>query len=251
MKIRPRIIPVLLYKKGGLVKTTAFKKPQYIGDPINAVKIFNDKEVDELIFLDIDATKENRPPGFDYIKEVAGECFMPLAYGGGITTLNDIEKLVKGGVEKVCINSKATDDPAFIAEAAEKFATSTIVVSIDIGKDFLGNYHIFSHGGTKKSNFKPVEFAKMVEQYGAGEILVNSIDRDGTQSGYDLKLISLIALAVNIPVIACGGAAVVKDFSLAIEAGASAAAAGSMFVFTGKYKAVLINFPSNNDLQRD
>ncbi len=244
--VPPRIIPVLLYNKEseGLVKTFRFKKPVYIGDAINAVKIFNEKEVDEIILLDISATAENRKPEFQFVWEIAGECFMPLGYGGGITALQDIEILIRSGVEKVILNSAAVERPAFISEAVKNFGTSTIVVSIDVKKDTWGNSIVFSQGGTKKSRYRPIEFATIAEQMGAGEIMLNAIDRDGTQQGYDLELIHKVASAVTVPLIACGGAGNVQDLYTAINAGANAAAAGSMFVFSGKQRAVLINFPN-------
>lgn len=245
MTIPPRIIPVLLYKREseGLVKTVRFKKPVYIGDAFNAVKIFNEKEVDELILLDISATVGRCKPDFQLIREIAGECFMPLGYGGGITALQDIETLIRNGVEKAILNSAAVERPAFISEAAKRFGTSTIVVSMDVKTDVWGNPFVFSHGGTKKSKYRPAEFAVIAEQMGAGEIMLNSVDRDGTQQGYDIELIHRVAEAVTVPLVACGGAGHVQDLYAAINAGANAAAAGSMFVFAGKQRAVLINYP--------
>jgi imidazole glycerol-phosphate synthase subunit HisF len=247
--LMPRVIPVLLFSKGGLYKTTRFKNPVYVGDPINAVKIFNEKEVDELVFTDIAATPEGRRPDFERIKEIAGECFMPLCYGGGIRSIEDIKAVIGCGVEKVAINSLAVEKPEFIREAASELASSTIVVSIDVKKDFFGKRHVYSHSGTRRTDKHPVEFASLMERMGAGEILLTSIDKDGTQTGYDLELIKMVSEAVSIPVIACGGAGRVGDFSQALEARASAVAAGSMFVFYGKRRAVLINFPSQQELK--
>jgi imidazole glycerol-phosphate synthase subunit HisF len=248
--LMPRVIPVLLFREGGLYKTTRFKDPVYVGDPINAVKIFNEKEVDELVFVDISATTEKRRPNFERIKEIAGECFMPLCYGGGVRSIDDAKQVIACGVEKVAINTQAVESPDFVRDAASEMASSTIVVSIDVKRDFFGKYHIHTHGGKKRSDWHPVEFAILMEKMGAGEILLNSIDRDGTQKGYDLELIRSVADAVSIPVIACGGAARVTDFSQALENHASAVAAGSMFVFHGRHRAVLISFPSQQELKR-
>jgi cyclase len=248
--LMPRVIPVLLYRNGGLYKTVRFKDPVYVGDPINAVRIFNEKEVDELVFLDITATAERKKPSFDYIREIAGECFMPLCYGGGVRTVEDARAVVACGVEKVAINSFAVENPGFIKEAASELANSTIVVSIDAKRDVFGKHRVYSHNGSRKSKWHPAEFALMIQEMGAGEILLNSIERDGTQKGYDLELIGAVAGAVDIPVIACGGAGGVEDFSRALKRQASAVAAGSMFVFHGRHRAVLINFPSQQELGR-
>ncbi len=246
----PRVIPVLLLKNEGLVKTVQFKDPKYLGDPLNAVRIFNEKEVDELIFLDILSTPENRPIPLGFLKEVAEECFMPLAYGGGIKTLEDIRAVLKIGIEKVIINSQLYKDLDFIREAVVQFGSSTIAVSLDVKKNFRGKYELFSEGGKTNTGKDPVEFAKQLDDIGVGEIMLNSIDRDGTMKGYDLDLISKMSAAVQVPVIACGGAATIDDFDKAINrAGASAVAAGSMFVFHGKHRAVLISYPEQDDLK--
>jgi len=248
--LMPRVIPVLLFREGGLYKTTRFKDPVYVGDPINAVKIFNEKEVDELVFVDITATTEKRRPDFERIREIAGECFMPLCYGGGVRSIEDAKQVIACGVEKVAINSYAVENPNFVRDAASELASSTIVVSIDAKRDFLGKYHLYTHGGKKRANWHPIEFAILMEKMGAGEILLTSIDRDGTQKGYDVELIKSVADAVSIPVIACGGAGQVSDFSQALESHASAVAAGSMFVFHGRHRAVLISFPSQQELKQ-
>jgi cyclase len=247
----PRIIPVLLLNKSGLYKTLKFKDPKYIGDPLNAVKIFNDKEVDELIFLDIHASSENRKPDFNYLEQIASECFMPLCYGGGISTIEEIKKLINIGIEKISLNSIALKDPSFIRKAADEFGSSTIVVSIDAKKNFWGKYEIFNRGKFKFSFSDPEQFAVEMNKLGAGEIMINSVDKDGTQSGYDLELIRKVAAAVDIPVIASGGASSLEDFKQAIsQSKASALAAGSMFVFHGKHRAVLISYPNQNDLRK-
>jgi cyclase len=245
MKVfRKRIIPVLLLKNGGLYKTVQFKDPRYVGDPANAVKIFNEKEVDELIFLDITATKEKREPDYDLIYHIATECFMPFCYGGGIRNIEQIRKIISLGVEKVVINSSAIEDMDFIREAVKEFASSTIVVAIDVKKDLFGSYRIFGVSGTKKADLKLDSYVKLLEESGVGEIFLNSIDRDGVMGGFDLKLIEQVSKNVTIPVIACGGGGSVEDLRSALQHGASSVAAGSFFVFKGKHRAVLINYPA-------
>lgn len=248
---RIRVIPTLLSKDGGLVKTIQFKNAKYVGDPINAIKIFNDKEVDELIFLDISATVNNNKPSLKIISEIASECFMPICYGGGISSTDDIKEILNAGVEKVAINTSAIENPSLINDAARLFGSQSIVVSMDVKKNWIGKQHLYKSGGGKNSKLDPVKFAAEIEDRGAGEIFLNSIDRDGTYLGYDLDLIKRVSEAVNIPVIACGGAAKVDDFVDAVKNGASAVAAGSMFVFHGKHQAVLINFPSNEELKSE
>ncbi|MFO7256967.1 MAG: AglZ/HisF2 family acetamidino modification protein [Bacteroidota bacterium] len=247
--LRTRIIPCLLLKGQGLVKTIKFQSPTYIGDPINAVKIFNDKEVDELVFLDITATLENRPPNFKLLRQITDECFMPLAYGGGIRSIDQIAQLLKAGIEKVIINSAAYLDQRFLAEAVRIFGSSTIVVSIDVKKKLLGKHVVYIKSGTYATKEDPVAYAKRIEELGAGEILLNSINADGTMKGYDLSLIRAVSHNVSIPVVACGGAGSIQDLRLAKEAGASAVAAGSMFVFQGPNRAVLISYPQIRDLE--
>lgn len=247
----PRVIPVLLLQDENLVKTVRFKDPRYVGDPLNAVSIFNKKEVDELILLNISATPEKKPVPLEFLKEIAEECFMPVAYGGGIRSLEDIRAVLKVGIEKVIINSRVFEDPGFIAEAAERFGSSTITVSLDVKKNASGSYELFTAGGRVNTKKNPVEFAKELDTAGVGEIMIHSIDRDGMMTGYDLDLVREISAAVTVPVIACGGAATIHDFEKAIhEAGASAVAAGSMFVFHGKHKAVLISYPDQVSLKR-
>jgi cyclase len=228
-----------------------FKNPVYLGDPINIVKIFNDKEVDELIFLDITATVEKRKPPFKFLSQIASECFMPLGYGGGIRTVEDVREILGLGVEKVAINSHAAEDPSFIRKAADIFGSQSIVVSIDVKKNLFGKYEIWTHSATKRVNIDPVVFAQKIEENGAGELMVNSIERDGTMGGYDIDLIRKVAEGVKIPVIACGGAGKISDFSKAVKEGkASAVAAGAMFVFHGPHRAVLINVPTPDELKK-
>ena len=246
-----RVIPVLLLKSAGLVKTVKFKDPKYVGDPINAVKIFNDKEVDELVFLDITATQENRQPPLEFLEKIASECFMPLCYGGGIRSLDTIKAILKVGVEKVAVNSFAIEEPSFVQKAAERFGSSTIVVSIDVKKNFWGKYEVYTKGGKVSTGLDPVKLAVQMDKMGAGELLVNSIDRDGTMQGYDIDLVKKITGEVSMPVIACGGAGSLDDLKDAVKTGgASAVAAGSMFVFHGKHRAVLINYPPSNELEK-
>jgi imidazole glycerol-phosphate synthase subunit HisF len=246
----PRVIPVLLLRNAGLVKTQKFKDPKYVGDPINAVKIFNEKEVDELVFLDITATKEAKKINYKLLHEIATECFMPLCYGGGVSSVEDIKNIISTGVEKVAINSAAVQNPILIRKAADIFGSSTIVVSIDVKKNIWGKKNVYTHAGTKNSGLDPIKFAVEMNKMGAGEILLNSVDKDGLMSGYDLELIEKISKEVDIPVIACGGAGSLNDLKPAVEVGASALAAGSMFVFHGKHRAVLINYPSQKELQQ-
>ncbi len=243
-------MPCLLLRGWGLVKTVKFKNPSYVGDPINTVKIYNEKEVDELIFLDINATAESKKPPFQIIEEIATECFMPFTYGGGVRTIEDMQTIFNLGVEKIAINTYAMEKPAFITQAAEKFGSQSIVVSIDAKKVLFGKYKVYCCGGKKATAYDPADFAIRMEKIGAGEILITSIDRDGTFDGYDIKLVKMVSEAVSIPVIACGGAGKVEDFGDAVkQGGASAVAAGSMVVYQSANRAVLINFPTKRELE--
>jgi imidazole glycerol-phosphate synthase subunit HisF len=248
---RPRVIPVLLLKGKGLVKTEKFSKKdaRYIGDPINAVRIFNDLEADELIFLDIMATKENRTVSREIVKEIGDEAFMPFAVGGGIREVSQIRELLGSGAEKVVINTAAGRNIRLITDAAGQFGEQSIVASIDVKKNIWGNYKVCLNAGEENSGMNPVDYAKSLESAGAGEIMINSIDRDGMMGGYDLALIKDISQAVNIPVIACGGAGTVHDLKEAvISGGAAAVAAGSLFVYHGPRRAVLVSYPDKNTL---
>jgi cyclase len=248
---RARVIPCLLLKGGGLVKTVRFNSPTYVGDPRNAIKIFNEKEVDELVVLDIAATIAGRPPDFTLVSELTSECFMPMAYGGGISTLRDIERLLKTGVEKTSLNTAAFENPLLVSEAARALGSQSIVVSVDVRRGVSGKSTVFTRAGTRDTGVDPVDFAKAMENAGAGEIFLTSIDRDGTMGGYDLDLTRKVSEAVTVPVIACGGAGRTEDLGRAVrEGGASAAAAGSIFVFHGPHRAVLISFPRPSDLDR-
>ena len=248
---RPRVIPILLLKGKGLVKSIKFKDYRYIGDPINAVKIFNDLKADELVFLDIIASKEKRCVSLDFVRNVGDEANMPFAVGGGIRTIQQIKEIINAGAEKVVINTYAVENPDFIKLASDEFGSSTIVISIDVKKKFLGKKQVYTLAGTKATGLSPVNFAKQMQAKGAGEIIINSIENDGSMTGYDLELVKQISMAVEIPVVAAGGAGVLNDFSKAVtESYTSAVAAGSMFVYHGPRKAVLVNYPSNDEFKK-
>lgn len=246
---RVRVIPVLLIQDGGLVKSVKFKNHKYVGDPINAVKIFNEKEIDEIVILDIDATRQQRGPDMSRIKEIAGEAFIPLAYGGGISNFDQVRELFYLGVEKVIFNFQAFHNPGLITSAAALVGSQSVVVSIDVKKNWLGKPKVMVKNGTENTQEEPVAYAKKMVAAGAGEIFLNVIDRDGTYEGYDLDLVAKISQSVPVPVIACGGAASIDDFGKAVEHGASAVAAGSMFVFQRPHQAVLISYPRQADLR--
>ena len=245
-----RIIPSLLVSSGGLVKTTKFSKPKYIGDPINAIKIFNEKEVDELILLDIDSTRLSKKPNFKLIEEIAGECFMPLSYGGGINAMDDIKTILSIGVEKVIINTAAINNPSFIQSAVKTFGGSTIVISIDYKNNFFKKPSIYTKNGSFRQKIEPLFFAKKMQELGVGEIIFNSIERDGTMSGFDTNFIKKAVDSLNIPVIASGGAGSLKHLKELIKnTSISAIAAGSLFVYYGPNKGILINYPSHKSLK--
>jgi imidazole glycerol-phosphate synthase subunit HisF len=249
--LRPRIIPCLLVQNKGLVKTIRFGNPKYVGDPINAVRIFNEKEVDELIVLDIDATAKNAEPDYVMIRNLATECRMPLCYGGGVRTVEQAVRIIKMGVEKIAISSSAIKDPSLVSRMAAFVGSQSVVVVMDVRKDpRTGTYEIWTHQGTKNTHRNPVEFARELESLGVGEITVNSIDQDGVMQGYDIELVRQIRAAVTVPMTALGGAGSLHDLELLVkEFGILGAAAGSLFVFKGVYKAVLINYP--NRAQKD
>ncbi len=231
--------------KDGLYKTVRFNNPAYIGDPINVVKIFNEKGADEIVLLDIAATKENIQINFKKLSEIAGEAFMPMAYGGGIATYKDAQRIFDCGFEKVIINSAAEKNPSLITKIAKTYGAQSAVLSMDVKRDLFGRYRVYTRGGTKNIGLPPVEYAKKMELTGAGEIFLNAIHKDGTWNGYDIEIIKQVSKAVNIPVIASGGASGMDDFKKAIiDGGASAVAAASMFVYQKKGKGVLITFPT-------
>lgn len=241
---RIRIIPVLLLKNNGLYKTVNFKKPTYVGDPVNAVKIFNEKETDELILLDYNATEDKRAINYKHIEEISGEAFMPMAYGGGIKTLDEAKKVFDCGFEKVVLNSILYSDLGLIEKVAEIYGSQSVVGSIDYKKGLFGKTRSYAISGAKNSGKDPVEWARQLQNSGVGEVMLNSIDRDGTWSGYDVAMIEKVSANISVPLIACGGAGSVQDMEKAVRSGASAVAAGSMFVFQKKGMGVLISFPT-------
>lgn len=244
--LRPRIIPCLLIQDSGLVKTTNFKDAKYVGDPINAVKIFNEKESDELIVVDIDATVKNKEPDYKQIQRMAAECRMPLCYGGGIKTAEQAKRIISLGVEKVAISSAAIERPELISEVAEAIGSQSVVVVLDVKKRFLSKaYDVWTHNGTKNTKQNFLDVAKLVQDKGAGEIVVNSIDHDGVMKGYDMPLVTSLRETVRIPMTVMGGAGSIADFKKVIdECGIVGVAAGSFFVFKGAYRAVLISYPT-------
>jgi imidazole glycerol-phosphate synthase subunit HisF len=248
--LQSRIIPCLLLHKGGLVKTVRFRKPKYVGDPINAVKIFNEKEVDEILIIDIDATVEKRSPNYEQIEDIVSEAFMPVGYGGGVTTVEQMQKLYYSGVEKVSLSSSALATPELVRQASDQFGSQSVIVTLDIKRSlFNRKYQVVTHNGGKKTKLDPISTAKQMEQYGAGELIINNVDNDGVMKGYDTSYMKQIIDAVNIPVIPLGGAGNLQHLQeIIIDGGASAAAAGSIFVFHGKHKAVLINYPSHDSI---
>ncbi|MCU0372052.1 MAG: AglZ/HisF2 family acetamidino modification protein [Ignavibacteria bacterium] len=249
--LKTRIIPCLLLKNKSLVKTVNFRKFSYIGDPVNTCRIFNELEVDELAFLDIRASLNNQEPQYEILQEIANECFMPVSYGGGIKTLEQAEKIFRTGFEKIVINSTAFTNPGFITEAAKSFGSQSIIVSIDVKKNILGKYQVCSYSATKTENVRPDEWLKEAESLGAGEILLTSVDREGTWNGFDLELIKMATSHLSIPLIAHGGCGNLQDISAAVRKGnASAVALGSMVVYQRKGFGVLVNFPENKVLQK-
>ena len=247
--LQSRVIPCLLLRGAGLVKTTQFKQPKYVGDPINAIRIFNEKEVDELVLLDITASAEGRGPDFGLIAEIASECFMPLAYGGGLRTVDEARRMLKLGVEKVVFNSTAWRDPRVLQDASREFGAQAVVASIDVRRKLFARYEVAVQRATVGTGVDPIDYAKRMEEAGAGEIFLTAVDRDGTMKGYDLELVARVTSAVSVPVVACGGAGSIADLRAGIsQGGASAVAAGAMFVFHGPHRAVLITYPSRAEL---
>jgi imidazole glycerol-phosphate synthase subunit HisF len=252
MMRRIRIIPVLLLENGRLVKTVRFKRPTYVGDPINTVKIFNDKEADELCILDISADRADRAPDFELLKSIASEAFMPVSYGGGLNSIDHVKQLFRMGVEKAIFNTAAFYDPELITESCRKFGSSSVVVSVDVKKDMFGRERVFVSNGKKNTGIDPITFSKMMEEYGVGELILHSIEKDGTYSGYDIKLVGSVTKSVSIPVIALGGASQISDFVSAVHEGnASAVAAGSFFIYQRPHQAVLITYPDEQLLMND
>lgn len=247
--LRPRITPCLLVKDKGLVKTRQFRDPKYVGDPLNAVRIFNEKEVDEIIVVDIDASVQRRDPDYVLIKNLAAECRMPLCYGGGVKKVEQVEQIIGLGVEKVAISSGAIEDPQLISASAKIVGNQSVVVVLDVKRSATaGKYEVWKHNATAGTQLDPVETARRMEQLGAGEIVINSIDCDGMMQGYDLDLVAQIRAAVSVPMTVLGGAGSLKDIAALFEKfGILGAAAGSLFVFKGVYRAVLISYPNRLD----
>jgi cyclase len=246
--LRARVIPCLLVHHKGLIKTRKFAEYKYVGDPINAVRIFNEKEVDELVVLDIDASAQNLDPDYEMIGHLAAECRMPLCYGGGVRTVEQAKRIIELGVEKVALSSAAVAHPQLIAEIAKQIGKQSVVVILDVKKRILGPYHVCVNNGKKDTGKDPVTFSKEAESFGVGEIVINSIDHDGMMNGYDLELAANVRLAVRVPITILGGAGSVDDFSEAVKKlGVVGVAAGSFFVFKGPYRAVLISYLSRAD----
>ncbi len=248
--LRLRVIPALLIKDDGLVKTIKFSKPRYVGDPINAIKIFNDKEVDEVVILDISATNRYNGINFDLLKRIAKEAFMPLGYGGGIKDVETAKKIFNIGYEKIVLDSAALSNIDLISNIANISGSQSVVVCVDVKRNMFGKFRVFNYVEKKIENLDVIEYVRRVESSGAGELIIYSVDRDGTMQGYELELLQQVTKEVNIPVIALGGAGSLDDFVKAIEqSGVSAVAAGSLFVFYGKHRAVLITYPEKSFLR--
>ncbi|WP_047417870.1 AglZ/HisF2 family acetamidino modification protein [Cellulophaga sp. Hel_I_12] len=250
--LRSRIIPCLLVRNKGLVKTVQFKDSKYVGDPINAVKIFNEKEVDELIVLDIDATKEGREPDFMMIKNLANESRMPLCYGGGVKTVEHARKIIHLGAEKVALSSAVIENPNLVVEIAKAVGVQSVIIVLDVRKKgLLGKYQVYTHNGTKATGKDPKELAIQFEKLGVGEIVINAIDQDGMMKGYDLKLLEIIRKAIHLPLTILGGASGLDEIKQIVDKyKVIGLAAGSIFVFKGKYKAVLINYPNAEEKKK-
>lgn len=247
--MRTRVIPVLLLRGQGLVKTMQFKKPTYVGDPINSIRIFNEKEVDELCLLDIGATTDGREPNYRMIEDVAGEAFMPLSYGGGIRSVEQARRIFETGIEKVVLNATVFDNPQVVEDIVAIYGAQAVVAAIDVRRTLLGRYELSTHGATRRRSASLDAHIAELKRLNVGEVLINSVDRDGTQQGYDVAVIRHVAERIEAPVVACGGARGIDDFKAAVAAGASAVAAGSMFVFHGPHRAVLISYPNRKALQ--
>lgn len=247
--LRTRVIPSLLLQDGNLVKTTRFRKPSYVGDPINAVRIFNRKEVDELTILDIGATAAGHGPDMEVIREIVSEAFMPLAYGGGITTVEQATRLFELGIEKIVLNSVLADQPGIVDDLAARFGSQSVVVAIDVGRSLLGRPRVMVRNGRHALPADPGGFARQMENRGAGEILLTAIDRESTGRGYDCELVRDVASAISIPLVANGGASKPEHFAEAVAAGASAVSAGSLFIYHGPHRAVLISYPDRTALE--
>lgn len=247
--LQHRVIPALLLRNNGLVKTTRFKDPKYVGDPINAIRIFNEKEVDELMLLDITASKENREPNFEMIERIAGECFMPLAYGGAVRTVEQAQRIFALGVEKICLKTAALENPGLVTELALRFGSQSVMVSVDVKRNWMGKPQLYSSAKASSLGSDWIERTQHLVKAGAGEVLLNAVDKDGTLQGPDLALIEQLSQAINVPLIAVGGVGSMGDIKAAVKAGASAVAAGAFFVYHGPHRAVLITYPKYAELE--
>lgn len=248
--LRTRVIPCLLLRNRGLVKTLQFRDPKYVGDPINAVKIFNEKEVDELVLLDIAASLRGVSPDEELLADIVSEAFMPIAYGGGIRSVEQARRLARLGIEKVIVNSAALGDPEIVSAIADQLGTSSTVVSIDVSRDWFGRARVYDSVARRRLLLDPVEHARAMAARGAGEIFLNAVSRDGTGNGLDIDLVQAVSAAVAVPVIACGGVGTLAHLREGADAGAAAVAAGSMFVYMGPHRAVMINYPDYGALER-
>lgn len=243
------MIPVLLLGDGGLVKTERFRSPRYVGDPINAVRIFNELRADEVVFLDIFATPQGRTVSAEFVRRVGEEADMPFAVGGGVRSVEAVRELLAAGAEKVVLGTVAVEHPSFVAEVAQAFGSSTVVVCLDVKRDLWGRRWVWSRRASRRSIYPPDEFALTMERMGAGELIVHAVEREGTMKGYDLELLRQVSRSVTIPVVALGGAGRMSDFGEAVgKAGATAVAAGSLFVFHGPHRGVLISYPERTEL---
>lgn len=246
--LRPRIIPSLLIQDKGLVKTVQFKNPKYVGDPINAVKIFNEKEVDELAIFDIDATAKGAEPDYNLIERIANQSRMPLCYGGGVKTVEQAQKIFGLGIEKIALSSAVLENPRLITEIANRVGAQSVIVVMDVKKKLFGGYEVYTHNGKRATGINPFDFAEKAQKLGAGEIIINSIDQDGVMKGYDMILIDKIRGRISIPLTVLGGAGSLQDVAKVLEKHKIiGVAAGSLFVFKGVYKAVLINYPTKEE----
>lgn len=243
--LRPRIIPSLLIQDNGLVKTVNFKNPKYVGDPINAVRIFNEKEVDELAIFDIDATVNGTEPNYSLIERLASQSMMPLCYGGGVKTVEQAQRIFSLGIEKIALSSSVLQNPKLITEISDRVGSQSVIVVLDVKKKLLGGYEVYTHNGKKATGINPIKFVEEAQRLGAGEIVINSIDKDGVMKGYDLDLIAKVRDKITLPMTVLGGAGSLEDIEKVIAThGVIGVAAGSLFVFKGPYKAVLINYPN-------
>ncbi len=243
--LRPRIIPSLLIQDNGLVKTVNFKNPKYVGDPINAVRIFNDKFVDELAIFDIDATVFRKEPNYSLIERLASQSMMPLCYGGGVKTVEQAQRIFSLGIEKIALSSAILENPLLISEISERVGSQSVIAVLDVKKRFLGGYEVYTHNGKRATGINPIIFAEKAQRLGAGEVVINSIDKDGLMKGFDLDLIGKVREKITVPMTVLGGAGSLDDIETVIDKhGVIGVAAGSLFVFKGPYKAVLINYPT-------